>query len=357
MPSQSKIQLVRLDSLNINDVFFDSLRCSYSEFNDWFLRKAKAEKEAYVLIDTDDRIQAFLMLQQEFGPIEDITPTIVTDNCLKVSTFKVNAHGTKLGERFIKKIFDEATSLNIRYIYVTVFEKHTPLIELLKRYGFYDFGTKTTCNGIETVFVKQFDKIKYDTLLDYPIINNSRGNIWLLSIYPHWHTRLFPDSILKTESSTIIHDTSETNSINKVYIGYMYGMTQLQVGDRLVIYRTAEKGRSAEYSSVATSICVVEDVRTRSSFSSEQDFTDYSQKNSVFSEQELSGLYRKSCDNEMVVVRMTYNLALPKRPNRHKLIVDCGIERDAYPGFMKLNQIQFKKILEHGEAYESLIIN
>lgn len=35
--------------INLLDTFFDTLRESYAEFNDWFLRKAAQGESAYVL--------------------------------------------------------------------------------------------------------------------------------------------------------------------------------------------------------------------------------------------------------------------------------------------------------------------
>ncbi|MCX4271425.1 MAG: hypothetical protein OSJ71_04100 [Acetatifactor sp.] len=42
----------------------------------------------------------------------------------------------------------------------------------------------------------------------------------------------------------------------------------LKYGDILVLYRTAEEGKPAEYSAVAASICVVESVRHQNEFES-----------------------------------------------------------------------------------------
>lgn len=38
----------------------------------------------------------------EEGPVTDILPLIVDKRILKLGTFKVNPHGTRLGERFLK---------------------------------------------------------------------------------------------------------------------------------------------------------------------------------------------------------------------------------------------------------------
>lgn len=90
---------------------------------------------------------------------------------LKVGTFKIDAHGTKLGERFIKKIFDIAIDKKVDEIYVTIFEKHLGLLNLLKTFGFYVHGIKTTTNGEELVLIKRFEHLKNDILKkDYPII-------------------------------------------------------------------------------------------------------------------------------------------------------------------------------------------
>lgn len=59
----------------------------------------------------------------------------------------------------------------------------------------------------------------------------------------------------------------------------------------------------------------------------------------------------------MVVVRMLYNAALTKRLNRKALIEEVGIDRDAYPGFLKLTDRQLRMILELGGVHASLVID
>ncbi|WP_310730564.1 hypothetical protein [Burkholderia multivorans] len=72
------------------------------EFEDWFHRKA--ENWAYVFEQDDSNlIDGFLYLKIEDDPVEDVNPQLPAKRRVKVGTFKINAHGTKLGERFIKK--------------------------------------------------------------------------------------------------------------------------------------------------------------------------------------------------------------------------------------------------------------
>lgn len=346
---------VRFRDVDLADPFFDSLKESYQEFDDWFHRKS--EEEAYILRNDQGQLRAFVYLKIEHGPVTDITPPLNTNICLKIGTFKIDAHGTRLGERFVKKIFDTALHNNVRHIYVTVFPEHVALIEILTRYGFIQYGSKTTANGEELVFLKDFERLQGDIRCDYPVIDARGKNKWLLSIYPRWHTQLFPDSILANEDARIVNDLSHTNSIHKVYISWMEGLGAIRPGDCIVIYRTAEEGRAAEHTSVATSICVVEEIRARASFRNENDFIEYCRRNSVFNEAQLRGWYLQQGRNEVYVIRMTYNVALNRRPNRRRLIEDAGLERNIYWGFFQIPEQSFSRILELGEVNEGIVIN
>lgn len=90
-------------AINLNDSFFDSLKESYTEFNNWFNRKAEEGATAYVQSDSTNNIVGFLYLKIERGTLDDVEPTRPNKRRLKVGTFKVNPHGTRFGERFVKK--------------------------------------------------------------------------------------------------------------------------------------------------------------------------------------------------------------------------------------------------------------
>ena len=352
MSLNKNIQIQKFSDTDINDPFFDSLKDSYGEFTDWFRRKA--EEKAYVMTDDIGMIQAFLYLKEESGPIEDVTPPLPENRYLKIGTFKINPHGTKLGERFIKKIFDHALHHGIYNIYVTIFPKHNDLIDIMTRYGFEPVAEKETPNGIEGVYLKAIGKAHGDVTLDYPLVDLS-NKCYLLSIYPEFHTRLFPDSILNNEDARIIGDVSHTNSIEKIYICRMSDVKELKTGDALVIYRTAEKGKGpAEYTAVATSFCMVEEMKQKSEFSDIDDYLQYCSSRSVFLEEELRSYYRWS---QLYVIKMTYNIALTSRIIRKRLIEEVDISRGAYWGFMRLTTEQFKHIAQLGGVNESFIIN
>jgi hypothetical protein len=64
---------------------------------------------------------------------------------LKTATFKVISNGVRLGERFLKIIFDNALANKVDEIYVTIFDKRDDqkrLIDLLNNWGFKYWGNK-----------------------------------------------------------------------------------------------------------------------------------------------------------------------------------------------------------------------
>lgn len=339
--------------IDVNDSFFDSLKADYQEFENWFKTKSVKNEMAFVL--DDNGVEGFLYLKSETGEVNDIIPPLPSKKRIKVGTFKVNPHGTRLGERFLKKVFDYATIENAEEIYVTVFSKHSALINLFRKYGFVNYGTKQTANGIEEVLLKVIAPTCNDICMDYPLIKIPDTGKYLLSIYPAFHSRLFPDSLLNSENYDVIQDVSHTNSIHKIYICYM-DVSALNPGDNIIIYRTSDGQGAAYYRSVATSVAVVEEMKTKTDFADLDDYLLYCKDYSVFNTEELSSYYKASKPN-FFVIKMTYNAAFDKRLTRGKLLDEVGLDPNAYFGFLKLTDSQFKQILNLGGVSESIIID
>lgn len=342
----------RFDDIDLDDPFFDSLKADYKEFEEWFHRKSGAE--AYVFYD-DGLVEGFLYFKCEDGPVEDIEPVLECESALKIGTFKINPHGTRLGERFIKKALDYAIINDVEYCYVTIFNKEETkgLIKLMKKYGFEIYGSKNTPNGTELVLVKSFVEIQGDVLKDYPLMSTSENKKYLLAIYPQYHSIMFPDSILNNESVDILEDVSFTNSIHKIYVTTM-PVNRTSRGDIVIMYRTATQGVPAEYSSVVTSVCVVEEVRHQTEFIDFNEFYKYASTYSVFDRDDLFHWYNKG---GCYTIKMTYNAALSKRLIRQKLANDIGLDRKLRWSFLELTNDQFEQILEEGGVSESIIID
>lgn len=328
--------------IDLNDPFFHSLKSDYPGFEEWFRRKK--DQDAFVQYE-NDKLIGFLYLKVEENRVDDVVPVISASKILKVGTFKIDAHGTRMGEQFIKVIMDYAVNEDVDVCYATIYEKHDALIDLVQKYGFEHYGVKGGGTHKENVYLKQMKMVTGDINRDFPLVNVNTAKKYLLSIYPKYHSIMFPDSILTTENKNIIKDVSYTNSIHKIYVCTMDHVEELKYGDIVVLYRTSESGKSAEYSAVATSVCVVEDVKTQEDFSSFDEFYRYASKYSLFDEYDLKYWYnRGGCKT----IKLTYNGALKRRIVRHDLIENVGLARNQYWGFFELTNEQFDRIAQIG---------
>ena len=343
---------ITFDKVNLQDSFFQSLREDYDGFDDWF--KRKKSQDALVQYDDDGSVIGFLYLKLEEKIVDDVEPNIVADKILKVGTFKIDAHGTKMGEQFIKIILDYAVDECADVCYVTIFEKHSNLIKLVQQFGFEYHGTKGLGTNKESVYVKQMNVVTGNVNKDFPLINISNVKKYLLGIYPQYHSVMFPDSILNNENKSIITDVSYTNSIHKIYVCSIEQVDRLKYGDVVILYRTKEDGKSAYYSSVVTSICVVEEVKNQNDFLSFDEFYEYASKYSVFDRNELFRWYKKG---KCRTIHMTYNAAFNKRIIRRDLIEKVGLDENQYWGFFELTDYQFEMITHLGGVRASLIKN
>ncbi|MGU3398263.1 N-acetyltransferase [Brucellaceae bacterium D45D] len=344
--------LTKFKKLSLNDPFFDSLKAGYDEFPIWFANKA--EEDVYVVVDEHNQLSGMIYLKSEHGPVTDVNPHLPNGHWLKVGTLKIDGKGTKLGERVIKKIFDTALNVGASGIYVTVFDIHETLINLFSRYGFEQTGTKTTKNGIELVLSRSLTKHSPDMLKSYPFINISQQKLWLLAVYPEFHSRFLPDSILNNEPKEIVQDVSYTNTIHKIYVAKL-PLTRMKKGDAVVMYRTTDNKGPAFYRSVATSICVVEETHRREDFASLNDFLEYTKPHSVFTEDELKDMYVSW--SRLYTVKMTYNVAFNKRITRGNLMELADVPEQPRWDLKPLSEVQFQKIVELGNVHESIIIN
>ncbi|MFN3734601.1 N-acetyltransferase [Comamonas testosteroni] len=350
----TNLALTKFSAINLANPFFDSLKADYKEFPAWFKKKADQGESAYLY--KTKKLVGFLYVKVEDGEVQDIDPPLKNGVHLKVGTMKIEAHGTKLGERFIKKIFDHAFEVKADDAYVTVFAKHESLIDLYTRYGFEPYAVKNGPNGQEMVLLKSFHSVKNDILFDYPRIQPDDVTIGLLAIYPAYHSKFLPDSILKTEHFSILDDVSHANSIHKIYLSGIPATGKLKRGDLLVMYRTSDGKGPALYRSVATSIGVVEETRRIKSFVTLSEFMKYARPYSIFSNEELETMY--ATKKHYTMIKFTYNIALRRRLIRKRLIEDVGLTAGLRRwDFFKLTRQQFDLILEMGQVHESYLID
>ena len=353
------LHIMGFNELNPDDHFFDSLKEDYPEFSQWFNKKSVNNEKATVYFD-NGVLKDFLYLKIETDGLlnkDGFYPELPPRKRLKIGTFKIESRGTKRGDRFIKRIMDIGVANNVDEIYVTIFPKHANLIKIFNNYGFIESAHKIHHNrSEEKVLIRDMRSHKDDILLDYPFVHTNNKNKYILSIYPEYHSKLFPDSILNNESKyDLIKDLSATNSIHKLYVCFMKKVQTINPGDIVIIYRTTDIPGKAFYRSVVTSICVIEDILTKDNFRNGNNFVEEVSRYSVFTRDELLSWYNRKTD--LYVIKMTYNVALTKRLTRGYLIDQLGMQEDAYWGLMKITDKQFMEIYKYGKANEDYFID
>ena len=340
-------------NINIDDHFFDSFKTDYSGFEAWFNKKS--DKQAYICLEDED-IKAFLYIkkEEEDESYTDISPSFTRKKRLKIGTLKVISTGYKLGERFLKIIFDNALLLDVEEIYVTIFEKReeqSRLISLLTDWGFSYWGEKSTSDGNEKVYVRDFSRKANlsKPRLSFPFISRQCQK-HIVPIYPPYHTELFPDSILTNESPDDFQENEPyRNAIKKIYISRSF-KRNLKSGDLIVFYRTG-----GYYKGVVSTLGVVENVIH--SIRDENHFIQLCRKRSVFDDDGLREFWNYNPRNRPFIVNFLYVTSFPTPKVNLKSLITAGIILKAPRGFEPLSDQNFDTLLKLANANESNIVN
>ena len=340
------VQLKRFDEVDINSSFFDTLREDYEgkKFDDWF--KKKGNEKAYVFEDNENHLKGFLYLkiEDENENYSDIEPILTPKRRLKVGTFKIERTGFRLGERFLKIIFENAVKWEVDEVYVTLFEsKRQEVIALkgiMEQWGFVKHGYKKS-NG-EMVLVKDMKQYKDNESpkFNYPILKQNK-NHYFLPIYAKYHTDLFPDNILKNEDMHLYEDKlAHRYAIEKIYLTGAYNI-KAKAGDVILIYRMSESWYK-NYSSVVTGMAIVQEVVKTNNV---DECISICKDKSIFKEEDIKAIYSKY---------PTVLKVLDYKPFTHKVTLDelrnYGIV-DKYSGprpFTCINQEEFDTIYKLG---------
>lgn len=339
------VKLVKIDSLDIYDSFFDTLREDYDgiKFNNWF--EKKKDEYAYIYRDEENQLQGFLYLKIEEkneDGYKEISPPLSKKKRLKIGTFKVNSTGIRVGERFLKIVFDNAIRNKVDEVYVTLFEDKRDEVRRLEKlmfdWGFKFWGTKE--NG-EVVLVKSLEH--YSTFespkLNYPLIN-PKARYWFLPIVARFHSNLFPDSAVSNENTSIYYNHACSYAIEKIYVTRANHVAA-NPGDVLIIYRMSDYNK--KYRSVATGKAVLQEViypRT------ETEYLEICNNKSVFSKQELEYYYR---NGYKTVVKLLYLNAFNNKINNYTLGLNNLLPEGGPRLNNELTKQQYIEIIRIGE--------
>jgi len=346
--------------IDINDAFFNSLKDDYPEFPNWFQNKSEAGEKALVFQD-EQGIEAFIYLKREKNEhIELVDRILPAVDRLKIGTFKLSerVQGLRLGEGAIGVSLWYWQQTKYDEVYVTVFEKHVSLIDLLCRFGFICVGKSKRGEG---VYLKKRKELNYsDSYKSFPFINSNFTKAGIVPIDENFHDRLFPYSELKGNNKDIEEETAG-NGITKVYIGSPYTVMHYIVGEPVFIYRIHTGNEQKTYKSAITSFCTITKIDiikdNGKPIFSLNDFIKNAGNKTVFTKEELSKIYNGKRGN-LVMLEMVYNGFFGKGKNIiHKLLSDNGLFQK-HPYEIELTKNQFIQILNMGGVdVQNIIIN
>ena len=342
------VTLSEFGDVDLNSSFFDTLREDYEgiAFDNWFKKKARNKEKAYIFKNESGLLQGFLYLKDEYEDEPDylkVTPPLAPKRRMKVGTFKIEQTGFRLGERFLKIIFDNARSRKVDEIYVTLFENKREGVKRLKllmeEWGFRKHGYKP--NG-ELVLVKTMET--YDSnespKYNYPILK-SAPDFYFLPIYSQYHTDLFPDMILKNEDMHLYEDKkAHRYALEKIYLSGSYD-APANPGDLFVIYRIADQGYK-KYSSVVTGIAIIESIiKTETA----DECVSICKNRSVFTEEEIREMHK----TRPIVIKLLDYMPFTTKVTLDQLRANGIVGKTAGPRpFNQISKEQFETIYKLG---------
>lgn len=250
-----------LHKLNVEDVFFDSLKEDYNGFKHWFNGSAAEGRKAWINMDIySEQINAILIYKSETDEIVTNDHKALPSKAIKVSTFKVGEkiRGRRVGELLFKTVFEYASKNSYSWVYLTIHpEKHEFLKDMCIDLGFYSYGIDIKSERDE-VFVKQIGiqdstPEKYSSFEFYrrysPSIQCQGVVKHIVPIRQEYHQTLFPDN--QAVRSLFPDDHPSGNTLKKAYLSHAK-LKKMNKGDIVLFYRTEDEKR-------LTTLAIVED--------------------------------------------------------------------------------------------------
>lgn len=241
------VRPVKTHELALTDPIFDGLKKDYHPgFEDWFRKAARSQRDALV-VDGGNEHAAIAILKREPDGAYGLSGPL-----LKICTFKVSDHysGQKYGELLLKAIFRRAHVEKDRGIYMTVFEKHVQLIELVEDFGFRplqvrsDLGELVYAKPLGPMPAGSMDPLEYHITYGPPALTIQAGRVFVVPIEPRWHRVLFPDAepvedaLLPATAGLEIQPFG--NALRKAYLCHSPSRL-LRRGDIVLFYRSGDE--------------------------------------------------------------------------------------------------------------------
>lgn len=334
------IEDVPLHSLTpgLSAEFFNSLRQGYGGFDEWFRRKAREDRRAWIYRDDDGQLAALCIYAvQTEEIINDAQERLVGDS-LKLCTFKVGerVRGRKIGELFLKAAFRYATEHACEHIFThTKASEHDYLVRLLEDFGFTQRGTYQS----DEVLVKAHPRMAPDPGDIAPIEYARRYfphyrhdaiiQKFIVPIRPHYHDILLPD-YSPHQGRLFGVQNSAGNAIKLAYLCHAQ-TSSIAAGDVLLFYRTIDE-------KAVTSIGVVDVFKT---LQQADEIASLVSRRTVYSQREIEDM--AGTPTKVILFRLIEHL--PLQVNYAQLQDGCGVA-GPIQSIRKIQDDQFRKILK-----------
>lgn len=214
------IRTVKAHSIDPKDPIFESLRIEYSDFDSWFQKCRREHRQAWVIDGPDGSLAGLCLVKRE-----NELPSGITGKALKISMFKVSEvfSGFRFGELLLKAVFEYAWLNRHDWLFITVFEKHGLLIDLLQEFGFTILPIRSELGELILTKPLNPDAPPSDGLdpLEYhirygPHLFRTDVAWYIIPILPRYSGALFPESTRQT--GLYPGSTAFGNAIRKAYL-------------------------------------------------------------------------------------------------------------------------------------------
>lgn len=224
--------------IKLDDPILNSFREDYDDFDLWFSKCRREHRQSWIIPGEGENVAGFCIVNQEKDPPKELGKKI-----LKLCSFKVSDgfNGFYYGELLLRVAFQYAENNDYEWIFLTVFEKHYKLIELLTDFGFAPLDSRTNLG--ELILVKPMvppksreDIDPIDYCIKYGPFCFCEDVDWFsVPIRPIYSNILFPETVYQQSLFQGIFPFG--NSIRKAYLSHST-ISDLPNGSVLAFYRS-----------------------------------------------------------------------------------------------------------------------
>lgn len=307
-----------MKNLSLEDKFFLSFINDYSPYYfSWFLEKAS--DKVYISKDLKGKIKAILKLKVEFDneDYSNISPIFTPAKRMKISSFKVEYTGQKVGERFMRIIISCALREKVDEIYVTIFnnsQQKMRLVRLLSDYGFYYHGIK---DNNEEVYVKKMRPLKtLSARNNFPFVRYE-SSAFLVPIHHEYSKDFLPQVDANVNKEDI-----EPNKYSIKKVITLYGDDyRIQTGTVLLFYNMTKEKKERGIIAIGVVENIYRDIYT------EQQYILRCRKRSILDDKRLQLCWEwRDKDKKLVVVDFLYNYSFNEKVIPEDRIRQCKVD-------------------------------